>query len=121
MVKAKQYFLKLKDVEKNKISEKMAVKGANSGLFEIKEAQYKKFLLGGHKFALFYDARNFVSKNHVVKINYKRRKIMDRYTDKRFLMPCGLRSVAHGSEFSEIMLEVERILFSLIDVVIQSM
>ena len=97
------------------------MKGATRGLYEIKHIQYLKFLLGRDKFALFYDARNFTSKNHIVKINYEKRKITDRYTDKRFLMPCGLRSVTHGSEYAVLMLEVEKILYSIIDSIVDSL
>ena len=115
ITKAKQYFLRLKNIQNQQETNKMAVKGAMRGLFDIQYPQYMKFLLGKDKFELFYESRNFVSKNHVVSLNYKRRKICDRYCDKRFILLNGLSSVSHGHYLAEIMLQVQKLLNDLID------
>ena len=115
LVKAKQYYIKLKDVKNDTFSAKIAAKGANRQLVDLKYVDYVKFLLGSKKFNLMYDAKTFVVRNHVLKLRYQRRKVTDKYDDKRFLLSCGIKSLSHGHPDIVIHKEVENIVDEMIE------
>ena len=108
----KSYSVQTMD-EMGNVSQKLGSKGVSRCMADLKHERFLKFLLG-KKSILLVKYKQMTVKRHRVYFKYGMKTAFRNIYEKRFLLPCGNKSVAFGSPEEKHWRDVEHVVEQLI-------
>ena len=93
-LRSKTYSIKTQDGEKNKCGGTTVFKSMDDFNFQL----YKS-IVDNEKLAHYAKQNRFFASKHDMFYRSITKKSMDGFDPKRYLLPCGIKTLAHGSKF----------------------